>query len=50
MNCVRIANKCGFFRKWVDRGNGNAREWKLSLDLGDINDYSKRKWKVLIDN
>ena len=50
MNCVRIANKCGFFRKWVDRGNGNAREWELSLFLGDSNDYSVRKWKVIINN
>ena len=35
-----VANKCGFFRKWVDSGNGNVKEWELSLFLGDVNVYS----------
>ena len=34
----------------TNRGNGNAREWELSLYLGDINDFSEKKWKVLINN
>ena len=45
-----VANKCGFFRKWVDSGNGNVKEWELSLFLGDVNVYSEKNWKVLINN
>ena len=50
MNCTRVANKCGLLRKWVDSGDGNIKEWELSLFLGDVNVYSEKNWKVLINN
>ena len=49
-NCSRIANKCGFSRRWVDSGSGYGREWELSLNLGDENVYDMRKWKGIINN
>ena len=49
-NCSRIANKCGFFRRWVDSVNGYGWEWELSLSLGDVNVFDERKWKWIIDN
>ena len=49
-NCLRIANKCGFFRRWVENINENVREWELSLQLEEELVYDERKWKGIINN
>ena len=35
MDCVRVANKCGFSRKWVVHGDSNVREWRLDIPEED---------------
>ena len=48
-NCIRIANKCGFGRVWVN-GIGPTGEWRLAVTPGDNTDHDEGKWKGFINN
>ena len=47
-NCVRVVNKCGMARSYVN-AEGRGREWNLALRPGDTTEYSVANWKVLIN-
>ena len=49
MDCVRVANKCGFSRKWVAHGDSNAREWRLDIQEEDAANFDENKWKRVIN-
>ena len=49
MDCVRVANKCGFSRRWNNGGESIVREWKLDIQEEDGRDFDVNKWKRVIN-
>ena len=49
MDCVRVANKCGFSRKWVIHEDSNVREWRLDVQEEDGANFDENKWKRVIN-
>ena len=43
MDCVRVANKCGFSRKWGNGKDSNVREWKLDIQEKDVVNFDENK-------